>query len=91
MVEGAVRPGSRKGISVERFEIPLAGEPRCLRRWGRWGTGRRGACSTEYNIVSERDLVEAAGKLEGQFAEVETDRVKATSRQLSGFPKAEPS
>jgi hypothetical protein len=31
-----------------------------------------------YNIVSERDLVQAAGKLERHLAEVETDRVEAT-------------
>ena len=44
-----------------------------------------------YNIVSERDLVEATGKLERHLAEVEAYRVKATSRQLSRIPKSEPS
>jgi hypothetical protein len=32
-----------------------------------------------YTIVIERDLLEVAGKLEKHLAEVETDRVKATS------------
>jgi integrase len=36
-----------------------------------------------YNIVSERDLHEAAAKLERHFNEVEKARDKATSRQLS--------
>jgi hypothetical protein len=44
-----------------------------------------------YNIVSERDLVEAAVKLERHLAEVESDRAKATLRQLSMVPKNEPS
>jgi hypothetical protein len=44
-----------------------------------------------YNVVSERDLLDAAGKLEKHLAEVETDRVKATSRQLSGSLKPRPS
>ncbi len=44
-----------------------------------------------YNIVSERDLVEAAGKLERHLAKAETDRAKATLRQLSVVPKSESS
>jgi hypothetical protein len=44
-----------------------------------------------YNIVSERDLVDAAGKLERHMAEVELDRAKATLRQLSLVRKNEPS
>jgi hypothetical protein len=31
-----------------------------------------------YNIVSERDLVQAAGNLERHMAEVQSDRAKAT-------------
>lgn len=42
-----------------------------------------------YNIVSERDLVDAAGKLERHLAEVQTERAKATSRQLAGNVKSE--
>ena len=36
-----------------------------------------------YNIVSERDLHDAAAKLERYFGEIEKARGKATSRQLS--------
>jgi hypothetical protein len=44
-----------------------------------------------YNVVSERDLVDAATKLEQHLANVESDRTKATLRQLSGSLKPRPS
>jgi integrase len=66
-----------------------AGVPeRVVMQIGGWKTR---SVFDRYNIVSERDFVEAAGKLEKHLAEVETDRVKATSRQLSMIPKIEPS
>jgi hypothetical protein len=44
-----------------------------------------------YNVVSERDLVDAAAKLEQHLANVESDHTKSTSRQLSGSLKPRPS
>ena len=41
-----------------------------------------------YNVVSERDLLGAAGKLEKHLAEVETDRVKATPKATFGIAEA---
>lgn len=37
-----------------------------------------------YNIVNERDLVEAAFKLDQHLSDVQTRRDQATSRQLPG-------
>lgn len=44
-----------------------------------------------YNIVSERDLHDAARKLERHLAKVEKQHDKATTRQLSDFGSALPS
>jgi hypothetical protein len=38
-------------------------------------------------MVSERDLVEEAGKLERHLAEVETDRAKATFWESKNVPR----
>jgi integrase len=66
-----------------------AGVPeRVVMQIGGWKTR---SVFDRYNVVSERDLVDAATKLEQHLANVESDRTKATLRQLSGSLKPRPS
>jgi len=66
-----------------------AGVPeRVVMQIGGWKTR---SVFDRYNVVSERDLVDAAAKLEQHLAHVESDRTKSTLRQLSGSQKPRPS
>jgi hypothetical protein len=59
-----------------------AGVPeRAVMQIGGWKTR---SVFDRYNVVSERDLIEAASRLDQHLSDVETKRDKATSRQLSG-------